>query len=98
MPPRSLIIRKYAASTLPITENAETGPLYGIVCPILISASLAPGSYFGLPASEAVATRPTLMIAAFMAFIRKLSFIEALPCVRHRAAAPPPRPRYADQR
>ncbi len=35
-----------AASTLPIVPYADAGPLYGIVCPILISVSDAPGSYF----------------------------------------------------
>ena len=46
MPPCSLIILKYAASALPIVPYADAGPLYGIVWPILISVSDAPGSYF----------------------------------------------------
>jgi hypothetical protein len=31
---------------LPITPQEEAGPLYGMILPILISVSLAPGSYF----------------------------------------------------
>src|ERR1700732_4563891 len=46
MPPSALTLSKYAASVLPITPYEEAGPLYGMILPIFISVSLAPGSYF----------------------------------------------------
>src|SRR3954447_6257063 len=46
IPPCSLSILKYAASDLPIVPYADAGPLYGLVWPIFISVSVAPGSYF----------------------------------------------------
>src|SRR5882757_11184824 len=46
MPPCSLIIRKYAASVLPMVAYDDAGPLYGMMLPILISVSVAPVSYF----------------------------------------------------
>src|SRR6266567_5403251 len=42
MPPRSLTILKYPTSPLPSAPNAETGPLYGMVWPILISVDVTP--------------------------------------------------------
>jgi hypothetical protein len=41
-----LILLKYADSVLPMMLYDEIGPLYGIMLPIFISVSLAPGSYF----------------------------------------------------
>ena len=46
MPPRSLIILKKASSARPIEPQGESGQLYGMVCPILISVSVTPGAYF----------------------------------------------------
>src|SRR5438477_7684420 len=50
-----------------------------MVWPILISISLAPGSYFRLSANNAVAKRsPAARVAAFTAFIRRASRIVPL--------------------
>ena len=46
IPPSSLSFWKKPVWTRPPAPYAEAGPLYGLVCPILISTSLAPGSYF----------------------------------------------------
>jgi hypothetical protein len=46
MPPSALILLKYAASVFPMMLYDEIAPLYGIMLPIFISVSLAPGSYF----------------------------------------------------
>src|SRR3954471_21747925 len=57
IPPCSFSILKYAASDLPIVPYADAGPLYGLVCPIFISVSVAPGSYFCWAWTAEAATR-----------------------------------------
>src|SRR5690242_3583831 len=58
MPPLSLIILKYAASPLPSTPNADSGPLYGIDWPILISVAVTPGVPPPAAAGESAAADP----------------------------------------
>jgi hypothetical protein len=43
--------------------NAEAGPLYGMILPILISVSVAPASYC-LVCAEATALHPIIKAAA----------------------------------
>ena len=45
---------------MPTVPQADAGPLYGIVFPILISVSLTPGSYW----LSASATLPTMRLPA----------------------------------
>src|ERR1051326_5875724 len=45
MPPALLTAAKYASDACPTAPATETGPLYGIVWPSLISVPEAPGSY-----------------------------------------------------
>src|SRR3954469_7292576 len=54
MAPRALTILEHAAIALPIAPYADAGPLYGLVLPILISPSDAPGSYFFSPTAGTV--------------------------------------------
>src|SRR6185369_7846673 len=63
MPPCSLMRLKYAASSLPMVPYADAGPLYGMVCPILISVSVAPGSYFFCAIEGAASARPSAATA-----------------------------------
>jgi hypothetical protein len=59
IPPCSLIILKYASSALPTVPQAEAGPLYGIVWPILISVAVTPGALlFCAAAGEIVMATP----------------------------------------
>src|SRR6185295_15685571 len=99
MPPCSLIILKYAASALPIVPYAEAGPLYGMVWPILISVSDAPGSYFFWAAAGVAArARATaalalaskcltdMMVSGWRRWINRL--LAGLACYGDAASAP----------
>src|ERR1700738_901015 len=46
MPPSALSLLKYAPIVLRARENAEAGPLYGMMLPTLIALSSAPGPHF----------------------------------------------------
>src|SRR5580698_9641251 len=81
MPPASLIILKKTASVLPCMPYAEAGPLYGMILPILISVSLAPGSYFlcaaavvaVIAAAASAASANSLLIRAGIVLSRALT-------------------------
>src|ERR1051325_4422126 len=85
MPPSAFTFLKEASIVLPIVPYADAGPLYGLVLPILISVSVAPGPYF-LPCASAGLAAAASVAAAEANNLRLVSCIISSPLLAAAAA------------